>query len=235
VTHGGGRGGFETKPAPAGPCALAANPNSTMESMRALRRALIDWVVNDTPPPASQYPRLDRGDLVPPEHTAMGFPAIPGAPLPDNMINPFYDYDFGPGFRYNDMSGAIARQPPLIRGVIPTLVPRTGADGNETSGIPSVLHQAPLGTYLGWNVTASGYRKGRACGFAGGFIAFARTKAERLASGDPRLSLEERYGTHAAYVAKVKEAARRLVEQRFLLEDDAARLIHEAEASDVLR
>jgi hypothetical protein len=235
VTHGGGRGGFETKPQPGGSCALAANPNSTAESMRALERALIDWVVKDTLPPASRYPRLDDGDLVLPQHAGMGFPAIPGAPLPDNMINPFFDYDFGPDFHYNDMSGAISRQLPLIRGVIPMLVPRTDADGNETSGIPSVLHQAPLGTYLGWNVTASGYRKGRACGFIGGFIPFARTKAERLASGDPRPSLEERYGSHEGYVAKVKEAARRLVEQRFLLEGDADRLVREAEASDVLR
>jgi hypothetical protein len=235
VTHGGGRGGFETKPQPAGPCGLAANPNSTAESMRALERALIDWVTKDTLPPASQYPRLDHGDLVLPQHAAMGFPEIPGASLPDNMINPFFDYDFGPDFHYNDMSGTISLQPPSIRGVIPMLVPRTDADGNETSGIPSALHQAPLGTYLGWNVAASGYRKGRACGFIGGFIPFARTKAERLASGDPRPSLEERYGTHAGYVAKVKEAARRLVEQRFLLEDDADRLVREAEASDVLR
>jgi len=235
VTHGGGRGGFDTRPQTAGPCSLAANPNSTMESMRALERALIDWVVNGTAPPASRYPRLDHGDLVLPQHEAMGFPSIPGTPLPDNMINTFYDYDFGADFHYNDLSGAITRQPPLIRGVIPMLVPRTDTDGNETSGIPSALHQAPLGTYLGWNVTASGYRKGRACGFVGGFIPFARTKAERLAAGDPRLSLEERYGTHAGYVARVKEAARRLVEQRFLLEDDAERLIREAEASDVLR
>jgi len=235
VTHGGGRGGFDTKPLPGGPCVLAANPNSTFESMRALRRALIEWVVNDTPPPASQYPRLDRGDLVLPQHEAMGFPAIPGAALPDNMMNPFFDYDFGPDFHYNDLSGAITLQPPLIRGVIPMLAPRTDRDGNETSGIASVLHQAPLGTYLGWNVMASGYRRGRACGFSGGFIPFARTKDERLASGDPRPSLEERYGTHAGYVARVKEAAERLVEQRFLLEDDAHRLIREAEASDVLR
>jgi hypothetical protein len=115
------------------------------------------------------------------------------------------------------------------------LVPKTDADGNEVSGIPSVLHQAPLGTYLGWNVTASGYYKGRACGFAGGLIPFAKTKEQRLASGDPRPSLEERYGTHERYVERVREAAKRLVQQRFLLPDDAERLIREAEASEVLR
>ncbi len=235
VTHGGGRGGFEIPTVSGGPCTLPANTNSVTEPMRALRRALFDWVVRDLPPPESRYPRVDHGDLVPPTRSAMGFPVIPGAPLPDNMINPFWDYDFGPDFRYNDLSGAIGLQPPLIRTTIPMLVPRTDADGNEASGIPTVLQQAPLGSYLGWNVTAAGYRKGRGCGFTGGFIPFARTKAERLASGDPRQSLEERYGTHAAYVAKVRVATQRLVEQRFLLVDDAARIVREAEASNILR
>jgi alpha/beta hydrolase family protein len=56
-----------------------------------------------------------------------------------------------------------------------------------------------------------------------------------IAAGDPRPSLEERYGTHDTYVAKVRAAARRLVEQRFLLTEDAERLVREAEASEVLR
>jgi hypothetical protein len=67
------------------------------------------------------------------------------------------------------------------------------------------------------------------------FIPFRRTRAERLAAGDPRLSLEERYGDHAGYVAAVRAAAGALVSQGFLLPEDAARLVSEAEASDVLR
>ena len=85
------------------------------------------------------------------------------------------------------------------------------ADGNETSGVASTLHQAPLGTYVGWNVTASGYFKGTECGFSGGYVPFAKTKADRLAAGDPRPSLEERYGTHEKYVATVRTAAAHLV------------------------
>ena len=76
-------------------------------------------------------------------------PVIPGTPLPDNLINPQPDYDLAPAFRFGDLSGAISRQPPLIRGTIPLLVPKTDKDGNETGGLPSPLHQAPLGTYLG--------------------------------------------------------------------------------------
>ena len=237
VTHGGGRGGFQVvaRDAAGRGCALPDNPNSTAEAMRALRRALIDWVVKGTAPPPSQYPMLARNELAPPVHAAMGFPVIPGAPLPDNLVNTFFDYDLGPGFLYNDLSGMISVQPPIVKRTIPMLVPKTDADGNEIGGVPSVLHQAPLGTYLGWNVTASGYLKGRGCGFSGGMIPFARTKAEREAASDPRPSLEERYGTHENYVAKVKTAAQALVHQRFLIQDDADRLVREADASAVLR
>jgi hypothetical protein len=236
TTHGGGRGGFGTEvPAAQGACDLPANPNPQAEQMRALIIALTDWVTKNTAPPDSVYPRLDRGDLVQPHHAAMGFPLIPGAPLPNNLINALLDYDFGAEFKYTDLSGVITVQPPIIKRVLPMRVPKVNADGNETSGIASPLHQAPLGTYLGWNVTRSGFYKGRGCGFAGGFIPFAKTKAERLAKDDPRLSLEERYRDHAGYVAVVRKAAEHLARQRFLLPADAARLIQQAEQSNVLR
>ena len=98
-----------------------------------------------------------------------------------------------------------------------------------------MLRQAPLGTYLGWNVIAQGFDKGKICGLQGGFIPFAKTRAERTTSGDPRPSLEERYGTHKAYVDAVKKATDKAVVERFLLRADADRLVAEAEASDLLR
>ena len=236
VTHGGGRGGFSTKPANASAvCELPDNPNPSSDTMRALMVALVEWVAKGTAPPPSQYPRLDRGELVAPTQAALHSPIIPGVPLPDGILNPLYDYDFGPHFKYADLSGAISMQPPVIRQILPSLVPKVDADGNETTGVPSVLHQAPLGTYLGWNVTAAGFFKGTGCGLGGGFVPFAKTKAERLAAEDPRPSLEERYGTHDRYVATVRTAAARLVHDRFLLQDDADRLIAQAEASDVLK
>ena len=63
----------------------------------------------------------------------------------------------------------------------------------------------------------------------------ARTAAERLASGDPRLSLEERYRDHAGFVKAVEAAARGLVKERFLLEEDAERHIETARASSILK
>jgi len=236
TTHGGGRGGFSAAArGGGGRCELPDNPNPESDTMRALLDDLVAWVTTDIPPPPSRYPRLSAGELVRPDHTAMGFPSVPGMPLPDHMINPFYDYDLGPEFHYNDMSGVVTIEPPGIRQAIPSLVPRVDSSGNEIGGVPSVLHQAPLGTYLGWNVTARGFYKGRGCGFAGGFIPFAATRAERIASGDPRLSLEERYPTHEAYLAAVQAAAERLVQERFLLRGDADRLIAEAAASAVPR
>jgi hypothetical protein len=88
---------------------------------------------------------------------------------------------------------------------------------------------------LGWNVTASGALKGRSCQAAGAFLPFAQSKGERLANGDPRPSLEERYRDHAAYVEVVKAAADRLLRGRFLLPEDAARLIRQADESKIMR
>jgi hypothetical protein len=235
ISHGGGPGGFDPNPQRQACCELVTNPNPSSDTLRALQTALVDWVVKGTLPPPSQYPRFDRGELVSPTHVAMGFPAIPGVPLPDGILTPFYDYDFGPRFNYNDVSGVVTMQPPPIRQVLPTLVPRVDADGNETTGVASVLHQVPLGTYTGWNTVASGFYKGRIRTNTGSFIPFARTRAERLASGDPRPSLEERYTTHENYVAHVRAAAERLVRGRYLLQDDADRLIAQAEASKVLK
>jgi Alpha/beta hydrolase domain len=236
TAHGGGRGGFSASHAVAsGELALAENPNPQAETMRALFLALSEWVVRDVRPPESSYPRLDRGELVSPDRLSMGYPVIPGKPLPDGLLNPFFHYDFGPGFVARDLSGVITRQPPAIRQILPMLVPRVDADGNEVGGIPSVQHQVPLGTYTGWNAAQRGPRQGHRSGFAAGFIPFAHDEDERRAGGDPRKSLVERYRDHAGFVEEVRKAAARTRAQRFLLPEDGARLIQQAEESDVLQ
>jgi hypothetical protein len=237
VTHGGGQGGWAVLPRSApgfGACVLPANPNPTTEQLRALTRALADWVAKGTEPPPSVYPLLAKGDLVLPTAQHLGFPMIPGAPSPDGHFLSFINYDFGPRYVRKDVAGVLLQRP-KITGVLPSLAPRVDADGNEVAGLKSVQAMVPLGTYLGWNVQASGYYAGQQCGFQGGFIPFAQTRAERMASGDPRPSLEERYGTHAAFVAKVRAAANQLVAGRYLLAEDAARIVADAEASAVLR
>jgi hypothetical protein len=236
TTHGGGRGGFpiDGTTAANSVCTLPANPNPEAEQTRALTRALVDWVTKGTLPPPSRYPTLANGDLVLATRAAIGMPDIPGLPFSDRLLNPVLRYDFGPGFQPADLSGVMSVVPPRVLGVLATYVPRVNEDGNEMSGVPSVQLQAPLGTYLGWNTFRSGFFAGYGCGFQGGWIPFAKTKAERMKSKDPRLSLEERYGTHEAYVSAVKKAADQAVKDRFLLPDDAARYVREAEASKVL-
>jgi hypothetical protein len=156
------------------------------------------------------------------------------ANAPDGLINLVLDYDFGNQLDYNDLTGVITLQPPVIKQVLPTLVVRTDRDGNEIGGVPSVLHQAPLGTYLGWNVRATGFYAGQICDFTGGYVPFARTQAERVASGDPRPSLEERYGSQEGYNCVVERAANKAVSERFLLAADATTLIAQAAAAGVL-
>jgi len=79
------------------------------------------------------------------------------------------------------------------------------------------------------------FHKDKLCMYAGGMIPFAKTKAERTANNDPRLSLEERYTDHAGYVAAVRKAAASALQQKFLLQQDADALIAAADASAVLK
>jgi hypothetical protein len=242
--HGGGNGGFTVIPAAAPQCPgpsfgrgiLAANPVPHTETMNALRMHFRAWVMKDVPPPPSRFPSLANGYLVDPTKEALGFPTVPGLPAnaPTGLINPMLDYDWGPQFAYADGSGIPTKAPPGIKHVIKMKAPRVDADGNELGGVPVVLRDAPLGTYLGWNIVSDGFHKGKICNYAGGMVPFARTRAERMASGDPRLSLEERYKTHDGYVEAVKTAAAKAVAEKFLLQEDADKLIAQAAASNVL-
>ncbi len=244
--HGGGAGGFSASP-PAtrlncpgnnyGPALLRANPLPHTQTVNALRHHFRRWVMQGVEPPPSAWPRLATGELVVPTKAAMGFPTIPGLrpSVPEaGFINPVLDYDWGPEFDPNDAVGVPTQIPPRIARVIDMVVPRVDTDGNEVGGVPVVLRLAPLGTYLGWNVTTAGFHKDQICNTAGGMIPFARTKAEREASGDPRPSLEERYRTHAGYVKAVEVAAAKVVAAGFLLQADADALVKQAAASDVL-
>ena len=247
--HGGGKGGFHAGPAAPPPqtphtttqnpiagmaCVLPVNPNPMIEIISALYADLNEWILDGKQPPPSIYPTLASGTLTPATSYAMGFPSIPGVPMPDGVANPLLVYELGTEFQANDLTGFLTKQPPEIHGVIAPLVPAVDHDGNEVGGIHTVQQQAALGTYLGWNITASGFSKGQYCSLTGSYIPFAVTRAERLAASDPRLSIEERYGTQEGFVCAVREAARRLEAQRLLLHKDAERIVREATTAEVL-
>lgn len=248
--HGGGAGGFVHVPATTtgpgcynpswGRGSLLVNPMPHTHLENLLRPAMRDWVLKGVPPPPSRYPTLASKALVNPTKSDMGFPSnVPGIPdsifLPENFAWPVFDYDWGPDYDRSEASGVPTNIPPPIQRVIPAKVPRVDTDGNEFDGVPTVLALAPLGTYLGWNITASGFFAGKVCNYQGGYVPFAKTRAERLANGDPRLSLEERYRDHEGYVAAVRAAADKVVKEGYLLPVDRDQLIRQATESTVLR
>jgi hypothetical protein len=85
--------------------------------------------------------------------------------------------------------------------------------------------QVPLGTCTGWSRRLPGFAGDEQCFVNGLFVPFARKQAQRFAADDPRLSLEERYVDHVGYVAAVQKTANSLITQRFLLPQDADRLV----------
>ena len=222
TTHGGGGGGYLLGTPSSDPTRFAGNPNPQSYINRALFVAMVDWVTVNREPPPSAYPNVADGTLVPDTSAAMGWPNIPNAPKPDGVVNPVLDYDFGPQFRYNDGSGVITTVPPIIKQVIPTLVSRVNQDGNEIAGVRSLLHRLPLGTYTSWNPIASGPLQGREASLAAGYVPFAKTQAERIAKGDPRLSIEERYSDLWTYYGMASVEANKMIRQRLLLPADAA-------------
>jgi Alpha/beta hydrolase domain len=223
-----------TTPAAPTNCSLPANPNPEADQFNAILDDVVAFVTAGTPLPASSYPKLALGQLVPATQTAMAFPTIPGFPFVPNLVNPFINYDFGPQFNAANQTGIISNAPPTVLGTFPTYVVKTNTDGNEVAGIPSVNMQAPLGTYTGWNTWAVGGRQGEICNLNGSFWPFQTTQAARLAAGDPRPSLEERYGTHNGFVCVVKLAATQAVSKRFLRAAARTALINAANSSSVL-
>jgi hypothetical protein len=217
--HGGAAG----SPSTPGACANPRNPHNPSPVLRALIVALEDWVVKGIAPPPSRVPSLAAGTAVPAASVVM--PALHGMALArgDNPVTEPIDWVNPPEGEARARDGR-----PLYR--YETRVPAVDADGNETDGIRLPPIAVPLATYAGWNV----YRNEptELCDRSGTYEPFARTRAERDATGDPRLSIIERYSTHATYVAKVKAAADALVAERLLLPADAARYIREAERSD---
>jgi hypothetical protein len=209
---------------------ICAQPRNTLRPNAALRALLVDldaWVTAGTAPPADRLPRVADGTLaLPLPQEASGFPRIPGVVY--NGVHHTGDlWDFGPDVD----KGFISVLPPRLVGTpYPVFVPKADADGNDIAGVRLPEVAVPVATYTGWALRADGLD---GCDAAGQKIAFAKTKAERLAAGDPRPSLEERYADHAAYVSAVTRAAQALKAERFLLDEDVAAATAAAQAANV--
>jgi hypothetical protein len=214
-------------PTSKGNCQQFLNPLPSAAVQRALWEALDEWSTQGIAPPASQVPRLDNGTLVPPlPQSAAGFPSIPGVTY-TGLKTTRYRFDYGPKFY---KTGVPTTNPPVTSPpyednpangeIYPSFVPKTDSDGNEIAGIRLPELTVPLATYTGWALR-SGVWANDGCEGSGQYIPFPRTKADRIAAGDPRPSIEERYPSFALYSSRVKGAVDDLVENRFMLCQDA--------------
>ncbi len=199
-----------------GNCVNPRNPHSPTPALRALLVALSEWV-DGKAPPSSQTPRLQDNTLVAVQK--LQFPAIPDVAVARRVS------EFGV---LTDWAKPTMDMSKPYR----PLVTNVDADGNEIAGIRLPEIAAPLGTHTGWNLYKAPYVEGELCDRDGTFIPFAATRAEREARKDPRPSLEERYGSHAAYVKKIEAAGNQLVAARLLLKEDAERLVERANNAD---
>ena len=213
-------------------CQQLSNPTHYGPAARALIVDLDEWVRHGKPPPHSRVARIADGTLVPPDQASTGFPHIPGVTY-TGRFNGSGDRDFGP--RVVGNSGVIDNLIPVVLSTHRVLVPRVDAVGNDIAGIRQPEVAAPLATLTGWNTRTAEFTDGDLCDLNGMSIPLHRTKADRLAAGDPRPSLEELYGTHDGYLAAVTAAARALQADRLLLQEDVDAYVQAAMNSDVLR
>ena len=202
-------------------------PFNVVDYAPLLRAALVSldrWVTEGVEPPASNVPRLADGTAVLAEVTAGVFTKIPGVRFPDRIDRPVR-LDFGPELA----RGIVTELPPKVGAPFVTFVSAVDADGNEIAGVRPVELLAPLATYTGWNLRhpAQG-APGDLMSMMGSTLPFPRTRAERLAAGDPRRSIEERYPSRAAYLERARAAALALVAARHLLAEDLEAIVERA-------
>jgi Alpha/beta hydrolase domain len=196
-----------------------ANPMPRKWLWRALITDMDQWVNNGTLPPPSAHPQVSDRTLVALHDLA--FPHIPGVRLPVRPLGA-YRLDFGPEWQ----RGIITSEPPKVGAEYTVLLPQVDEDGNERSGIQLPELQVPLATYTGWNLRdASLGMPDYTVPFVGSYIPFAKTAEERKHSGDPRLSIAERYVDADKYMRLYREAAERLVKDRFLLPEDVTAVL----------
>src|SRR5205823_3434254 len=185
-----------------------------------LLMALDAWVERGVKPPKSNYPSVKDRTLVSLDEARRAFPEIPGVSFP-TVVNELELLNYGPDF--DSEGGRLTLLPPVLGPSYTILVPKPDKDGLDIAGIRPMEIRVPLGTNTGWNVRAPGFRAPNLCALSGSFTPFAKTKAERQATGDPRKSLEERYTDHERYVRAVEKAAKDLMKEGFLLQEDADR------------
>jgi hypothetical protein len=214
---------------------LSADPNTgsrghhrfnVVDYAPLLRAALVNldrWVSDSVEPPPSAFPRIAEGTAVEAESLGAFFRALPAMRFPDRVERPVR-LDFGP-----DIDRGIAAYPPAPGAPYRSYVSSIDADGNELAGIRPPELAAPLSTYTGWNPRHPDQgAPGDLMSMMGSTSPFQLTRAARERTGDPRLSIAERYPSRAAYLERVRETTRKLIAARHVLVEDLEAIIDRA-------
>ena len=191
--------------------------------MRAALYRLDRWVTHNEEPPAHGYPNHADGSIVSADGLADFFASLPGVEFPKHQ-KIMRRLDFGPDRAVPTVI------PPTVGDAYPSMVSAVDADGNEIGGVRLPAVEVPLATYTGWNVRhadigGAGQTLAPGGTVVGGAIPFATTREERLATGDPRPSIDERYGSRDEYLERVRACAEALVESGYVLAEDVDVLV----------
>lgn len=205
----GSRHGSGSVPAADGGGQFGNNTLNYDSAQRGLMVALDAWVREGKEPPPSRHPRFADATMVP--HHTLAFPAIPGVRWPTQVPG---------GYRWDVESPLSA---------LPFLLSQVDVDGNEIGGIRLPEQEVPLGTMTGWQFRSERIGAPHTLLVNGGaYIPFPLTRAEREKTGDPRLSVEERYASRAEYLAKITQVANRLAQERYVLQRDIPVIVEAA-------
>lgn len=210
---------------------LPDNPTDYRPVLRALFVAMEAWLRDGTPPPESRYPRIADGTLVGWRAEESGWNPLPGVRYPEVIQQPEL-LDYGPEF---STKARITVNPPRRQESYPVLVPAYGEDNNERGMLRLPSIEVPVATYTGWMLRSRQIgAQSEQLQLKGSYIPLRRTRADRRAAGDPRPALLERYRDFDDYLSRFETAARRLVKERYLLEEDVERLCERARRNEPL-
>ena len=174
--------------------------------IRAALSNLLAWVKDELEPPPGAYPRISDATAVTRPALLERFEGIAGLALPTsaglNRIRPLH---LGP-----DTEAGIGRLPASQAGKpYESIVSSVNEDGNEVAGVAMPDVSVPVGTHTGFNPRHPD------SGGAGQLVEYVGST--RLFGAD---EIERRYDGREAYLRLVREAAEKLVKQRYLLAED---------------
>ncbi len=217
-------------PASKGVCQQFLDPLDPAPVERALWTDLDEWSTRGVPPPDSEVPTLHGHTLALPTRSSVGFPNIPGVTF-TGLKTTRYRFNYGPQFYQTFIptinppaGGAPYEDNPANGPIYPSYVPKTDSDGNDIAGIRLPELEVPLATYTGWALRA-GAQANDGCEGSGQYIPFQATQQARVAVGDPRPSVQERYASYAVYEHQVVSAVDDLVRRRFFTCDDTQNIV----------